>query len=63
MTRVRRKNPYAVKLAKRAVAKGAPARGGKARMNRLTPEQRSELGRKAVRARWARAKAKKQAKD
>jgi len=33
--------------------------GGKARAKRLTPEQRREIARKAVQARWARAKARK----
>ncbi len=28
-------------------------RGGKARADKLTPEQRSEIARKAARARWA----------
>jgi hypothetical protein len=27
-------------------------KGGRARMDNLTPEERSELGRKAARARW-----------
>jgi hypothetical protein len=31
-------------------------KGGKARMAALTPEQRKELARKAVRARWAKRK-------
>jgi len=31
------------------------AQGGKARANVLTPEQRSEIARKAVTARWAKA--------
>lgn len=33
-------------------------KGGKARAERMTPEQRSEAGRKAVEARWARTKKK-----
>ncbi len=32
--------------------------GGKARARKMTPEQRRESARKAVQARWARAKAK-----
>lgn len=32
--------------------------GGKARMNKLTKEQKSELGKKAIRSRWAKKKAK-----
>ncbi len=49
-----RKNPYAVELAKRAVAKGAPSKGGKARARKLSAERRKEIARKAVLARWAR---------
>jgi len=41
-----------VKLANR---KGA-SKGGKARMAMVTAEERSKLARKAVMARWARAK-------
>jgi hypothetical protein len=33
--------------------------GGKARAKKLTPEQRREIARKAIQARWARAKAEK----
>lgn len=33
--------------------------GGKARAKKLTPEQRREIARKAIQARWARAKGKK----
>jgi len=36
--------------------KGGP-KGGKARAARLTPEERSEAARRAVRARWAKDKA------
>jgi len=50
----KRKNPHAVALGRLGGLKG-----GKARTARLTAEQRSELARKAVRARWARAKEKK----
>jgi hypothetical protein len=39
----KRKNPMAVALGKR---------GGKARMKKLTPEQRSEVARTAAAARW-----------
>jgi hypothetical protein len=49
-----RKNPHAVALGKKGGKKG-----GKARWVNLTPEQRSEIARKAVQARWARVKAKK----
>ncbi len=38
------KNPAAVSLGQR---------GGKARAMKLTPEQRSEIARKAARSRWA----------
>lgn len=41
------KNPYAVALSRLGGLKG-----GKARAERLTPEQRSEIARKATRARW-----------
>jgi hypothetical protein len=47
----KRKNPAAVALGRRGGKKGGPARAAK-----LTPEQRSESARKAVQARWARAK-------
>lgn len=39
-----RKNPHAVALSRKAA---------KARMKKLTPEQRREIARKAARARWA----------
>ena len=42
-----KKNPAAVALGKRSV---------KARMEKLTPEQRSEIARKAAQARWTKAK-------
>jgi hypothetical protein len=41
------KNPAAVALGKLGASKG-----GKARAEKLTPEQRSEIARKAARARW-----------
>ena len=47
----RKKNPAAVALGRRGGKKGGPARAAK-----LTPEQRSESARKAVRARWAKVK-------
>ena len=43
----RKKNPAAVALAKLGAKKG-----GKARMKQLTAAERSELARKAARARW-----------
>ena|ERR1700682_1147269 len=47
----RKKDPAAVALGRKGGKKGGPARAAK-----LTPEQRSESARKAVQARWARAK-------
>ncbi len=46
----KRKNPAAVALGRR---------GGKKTAENLTPEQRSEMARKAVTARWSKAKAEK----
>ena len=46
----KRKNPAAVALGRR---------GGKQTAQNLTPEQRSGMARKAVQARWAKAKAQK----
>lgn len=48
---VTRKDPAAVALGRKGGKKGGPARAAK-----LTPEQRSESARRAVRARWANAK-------
>ena len=45
------KDPAAVSLGRRGGLKG-----GKARAAAMTPEQRSKAARKAVRARWAKAK-------
>ncbi len=47
----KKKNPNAVALGKLGGSKG-----GKIRAARLTPEQRREIARKAVLARWAKAK-------
>jgi hypothetical protein len=44
------KDPNAVALGRK---------GGKARLRTMTPEQRKEIARKAVAARWAKAKIKK----
>jgi hypothetical protein len=44
----RRKNPHAVELGRRG---GLAAR--RARMEKMTPEQRSAVARKAALARWA----------
>ena len=50
---LKKKNAAAVALGKR---------GGKARMVKMTPEQRSAVGRLAAKARWAKAKAAKKGK-
>jgi hypothetical protein len=47
----KKKNPHAVALGRLGGLKG-----GKARTAKLTPEQRKELARKAVLARWAKNK-------
>lgn len=47
----KKKNPAAVTLGRQGGENGGPARAAK-----LTPEQRSENTRKAVQARWAKAK-------
>jgi hypothetical protein len=47
----RKKNPAAVALGRKGGKKGGAARAAK-----LTPEQRRESARKAVRARWAKVK-------
>jgi len=49
MTTKKEKNPHAVALGRR---------GGKARLQKLTPERRSEIARKAVLTRWAKHKKK-----
>jgi hypothetical protein len=51
LKRFKKKNPNAVALGKLGGSKG-----GKIRAARLTPERRSEIARKAVLARWAKAK-------
>jgi hypothetical protein len=43
----KKKNPHAVALGKRGGSKG-----GKLRAEKLSPERRSEIARKAVLARW-----------
>jgi hypothetical protein len=45
------KDPNAVALGRK---------GGKARLQKLTPEERKNIAKKAVAARWAKAKANKQ---
>jgi hypothetical protein len=47
MTKKKEKDPNAVALGRK---------GGKARLQKLTPEERSDIARRAVKARWARAK-------
>ncbi len=47
----KRKNPMAVALGRRGGKKSGPAR-----MQKIPPEVRREIARKAVMARWARAK-------
>lgn len=47
----KKKNPHAVALGRAGGKKSA-----KARMEKLTPEQRQEIARKAVQTRWAMAK-------
>ena len=49
----KKKDPAAVALGRKGGKKGGPARAAK-----LTPTQRSESARKAVQARWAKAKGK-----
>jgi hypothetical protein len=50
----KRKDPHAVALGRK---------GGKARLQRLTSEQRRDIARKAVAARWAKVRAKKEQSD
>jgi len=45
------KDPAAVLLGKRGASKG-----GKARANKLTPERRSEIAKRAIEARWGKSK-------
>lgn len=51
-TKASKKNPAAVMLGRLGGLKG-----GRARAEKLTPEELSESGRKAVMARWAKARA------
>ena len=53
MAKKKQKNPHAVALGRLGGLKG-----GKARTARLSAEQRRELARKAVLARWAKVKKK-----
>ncbi len=45
------KDPHAVALGRK---------GGKARLKSMTPEQRREMARKAIAARWAKVRTKKE---
>jgi hypothetical protein len=54
----KKKNPNAVALGKLGGSKG-----GKIRAAKLTPEERREIARNAVLARWAKAREKAQRKD
>jgi hypothetical protein len=54
----KKKNPHAVALGRLGGLKG-----GKARTAKLTAEERRELARKAVNARWAKVREKAQQKD
>ncbi len=47
MAKKRDKNPHAVALGRI---------GGKARLQKLTPEKRREIARKAINTRWAKAR-------
>ena len=58
MRKKQKKNPNAVALGKLGGSKGV-----KIRAERLTAEQRTETARKAVTARWAKAKAKQKNKE
>ena len=49
-------NDKALKMAARELSKKGASKGGKARASVLTPEERSEIARRAVRTRWARVK-------
>ncbi len=51
----RQKNPAAVALGRLGGKKGG-SKGGKARMARLTAEERRALALKAIRTRWSKAK-------
>jgi hypothetical protein len=53
-----KKNPHAVALGRKGGKKSAAAR-----MMKLSAEQRREIARKAIEARWAREKAKKKAQE
>jgi hypothetical protein len=54
----KRKNPHAVALGRRGAKAGA-SKAGKARWEGVSPEERSEILRRAVMARWGKAAKKK----
>jgi hypothetical protein len=54
----KKKNPHAVALGKLGGSKG-----GKLRAAKLTAEERSEIARKAVLARWAKAKKSRESRE
>jgi len=54
----KKKNPHAVALGRLGGLKG-----GKARTAKLSPQERRDLARKAVTARWAKVREKAQQKD
>jgi hypothetical protein len=58
MKETKEKDPIAVLLGRRGGLKGGPARAAK-----LTAEERSESARKAVMARWEKAKSEKEEKE
>ena len=51
----KRKNPHAVALGRKGGKAGGP-KGGKARWEGVSAEERSAIARKAARARWAKKK-------
>ncbi len=48
---VKQENPHAV-----ALGRAGGRKNGKARLEKLTPEQRQEIAQKAIQTRWAKAK-------
>lgn len=51
----KRKDPAAVRLGRRGGKKGG-AKGGRVRAERLSPERRAQIARKAAQVRWAKKK-------
>ncbi len=52
---IKRKDPHAVALGRKGGKRGGK-KGGKARWEGISPEERSEIARRAALARWRRAK-------